>query len=314
MFTYILRRLMAALPVIVGAIAVVFILTSVVPGDPAQLMVGQRGDPATIQKLREDLGLNRPLWQQFVDFFKGVMTLDLGRSYRSKMPVTQAIAERLPVTARLALGSMALAVVSGVTLGMLAALKQNSVLDYGSMIAALIGISAPSFWVGSMLIFLFCVQLRWVPGTGTGDGSWIYMLLPVLTLGMRPAALIARLTRCGMLEVLGQDFIRTARAKGLAERAVIIGHALKNAMLPVVTVIGTSMAEMLGGAVVVERLFSLPGVGRLGVEAILNRDFPLIRGQVLFLALVFVVINLLVDLSYPLFDPRIRYGGTWRRE
>ena len=305
---------MAALPVIVGAIAVVFILTSVVPGDPAQLMVGQRGDPATIQKLREDLGLNRPLWQQFVDFFKGVMTLDLGRSYRSKMPVTQAIAERLPVTARLALGSMALAVVSGVTLGMLAALKQNSVLDYGSMIAALIGISAPSFWVGSMLIFLFCVQLRWVPGTGTGDGSWIYMLLPVLTLGMRPAALIARLTRCGMLEVLGQDFIRTARAKGLAERAVIIGHALKNAMLPVVTVIGTSMAEMLGGAVVVERLFSLPGVGRLGVEAILNRDFPLIRGQVLFLALVFVVINLLVDLSYPLFDPRIRYGGTWRRE
>ena len=235
MFTYILRRLMAALPVIVGAIAVVFILTSVVPGDPAQLMVGQRGDPATIQKLREDLGLNRPLWQQFVDFFKGVMTLDLGRSYRSKMPVTQAIAERLPVTARLALGSMALAVVSGVTLGMLAALKQNSVLDYGSMIAALIGISAPSFWVGSMLIFLFCVQLRWVPGTGTGDGSWIYMLLPVLTLGMRPAALIARLTRCGMLEVLGQDFIRTARAKGLAERAVIIGHALKNAMLPVVT-------------------------------------------------------------------------------
>ncbi|MGI6703613.1 MAG: ABC transporter permease [Clostridia bacterium] len=314
MFTYILRRLMAALPVIVGAIAVVFILTSVVPGDPAQLMVGQRGDPATIQKLREDLGLNRPLWQQFVDFFKGVMTLDLGRSYRSKMPVTQAIAERLPVTARLALGSMALAVVSGVTLGMLAALKQNSVLDYGSMITALIGISAPSFWVGSMLIFLFCVQLRWVPGTGTGDGSWIYMLLPVLTLGMRPAALIARLTRCGMLEVLGQDFIRTARAKGLAERAVIIGHALKNAMLPVVTVIGTSMAEMLGGAVVVERLFSLPGVGRLGVEAILNRDFPLIRGQVLFLALVFVVINLLVDLSYPLFDPRIRYGGTWRRE
>lgn len=314
MTNYVFRRLLAAIPVIVGVIAVVFILTSIVPGDPARLMVGQRGDPATIQKLREDLGLNRPLWQQFIDFFKGVVTLDLGRSYRTRMPVIQAIAERLPITARLALASMALAVTSGVTLGMVAALKQNSMLDYGSMIAALIGISAPSFWVGIMLVVLFCVQLRWIPGTGTGDGSWVYLVLPALTLGMRPAALIARLTRSGMLEVLGQDYIRTARSKGLTEKAIIIRHALKNAMIPVITVVGTGMAEMLGGAIVVEKLFSLPGVGRLGIEAILNRDFAIIRGQVLFMALIFVVTNLLVDLSYPLFDPRIKYGRTWRRE
>jgi len=187
-------------------------------------------------------------------------------------------------------------------------------LDHGSRLIALLGISAPSFWVGLMLISIFCVKLRWIPGTGTGDGSWIYLILPVITLGMRPAALIARLTRSGMLEVLEQDFVRTARAKGLSERAVVLGHALKNAMIPVVTVTGTGLAEMLGGAIVVERLFSLPGIGRLGIEAILNRDFPLIRGQVLFLALVFLITNLLVDLSYPVFDPRVKYDGWWKRE
>ncbi len=314
MSTYIVKRLLAAIPVISGVIAVVFILTYIVPGDPAQLMAGQRGNPETIQKIREDLGLNKPLWWQFADFFKRAVTLDLGSSYRNNMPVTRAIMQRLPLTAKLALASMALSVVTGVTMGVMAAVKQNTILDYGSMFIAALGISAPSFWVGLILVLLFCVHLEWIPGTGTGDGSWTYLVLPVFTLGMRPAALIARLTRSSMLEVMGQDYVRTAWSKGLPKRLVIVKHALKNAMIPVVTVAGIGMAEMLSGSIVVERMFSLPGVGRLGIEAVLNRDFPVIRGQVLFLALVFIFTNLLVDLSYPLLDPRIGYHRSWRGE
>jgi peptide/nickel transport system permease protein len=311
---YTIKRLLAAVPVVIGVIAVVFILTSIVPGDPARIIVGKTGDPATIQRIREELGLDRPLWEQFTDFFKGLLTFDLGRSYRNNRPVTQVLMERLPLTAKFAVSSTALAVVTGVSLGVVSAVKKDSILDHGGRILALLGISAPSFWIGLMLILLFCVKLRWIPGTGTGDGGWMYLVLPVITLGIRPAAFIARLTRSGMLEVLGQDYIQTAWAKGLSGRVVVLGHALKNAMIPVVTVAGTCMAEMMGGAIVVEKLFSLPGIGRLGLEAILARDFPVIRGQVLLLALVFVATNLLVDLTYPLFDPRIKYGGKGRHE
>jgi peptide/nickel transport system permease protein len=311
---YTIRRLLAAVPVVIGVIAVVFILTSIVPGDPARLIAGKTADPETIQRIREELGLNRPLWEQFTDFFKGVLTFDLGRSYRNNRPVTQVIMERLPLTAKLAVSSTALAVVTGVSLGVVSAVKKDSMLDHGGRVLALLGISAPSFWIGLMVVLLFCVKLRWIPGTGTGDGGWLYLVLPVITLGMRPAAFITRLTRSGMLEVLEQDYIQTAWAKGLPGRAVVLGHALKNAMIPVATVAGTCMAEMMGGAIVVEQFFSLPGVGRLGLEAILARDFPVIRGQVLLLALVFVAVNLLVDLTYPLFDPRIKYGGKRRHE
>lgn len=314
MAIFTIKRLLAAVPVVIGVIAVVFILTSVVPGDPARLIVGKTGDPATIQRIREELGLNRPLWKQFTDFFKGLLTFDLGKSYRNNRPVTQVLMERLPLTAKIAVSSTALAVVTGVSLGVVSAVKKGSILDHGGRILALLGISAPSFWIGLMLVLLFCVKLRWIPGTGTGDGSWTYLILPVITLGMRPAAFIARLIRSGMLEVLEQDYIRTAWAKGLPGRTVVLGHGLKNAMIPVVTVAGTCMAEMMGGAIVVEELFSLPGIGRLGLEAILARDFPVIRGQVLLLALVFVATNLLVDLTYPLLDPRIKYGGKWRHE
>ncbi|HZX46694.1 MAG TPA: ABC transporter permease [Clostridia bacterium] len=312
MVIYTIKRLLAAVPVVIGVIAVVFILTSIVPGDPARIIAGKTADPETIQRIREELGLDRPLWEQFTDFFKGVLTFDLGRSYRNNRPVTQVIMERLPLTAKLAVSSTALAVVAGVSLGVVSAVKKDFMLDHGGRVLALLGISAPSFWIGLMLILLFCVKLRWIPGTG--DGGWMYLVLPVITLAIRPAAFIARLTRSGMLEVLGQDYIRTAWAKGLPGRAVVLGHALKNAMIPVVTVAGTCMAEMMGGAIVVEKLFSLPGIGRLGLEAILARDFPVIRGQVLLLALVFVAANLLVDLTYPLFDPRIKYGGKGRHE
>jgi peptide/nickel transport system permease protein len=311
---YTIKRLLAAVPVVIGVIAVVFILTNIVPGDPARIIVGKTGDPETIQRIREELGLNRPLWEQFTDFFKGLLTFDLGRSFRNNRPVTQVLMERLPLTAKLAVSSTALAVVTGVWLGVVSAVKKGTMLDHGGRILALLGISAPSFWIGLVLVLLFCVKLRWIPGTGTGDGSWIYLVLPVITLGIRPAAFIARLTRSGMLEVLEQDYIQMAWAKGLPGKAVVLGHALKNAMIPVVTVAGTCMAEMMGGAIVVEKFFSLPGIGRLGLEAILARDFPVIRGQVLLLALVFVAVNLLVDLTYPLFDPRIKYGGKRRHE
>ncbi|NLZ91988.1 MAG: ABC transporter permease [Clostridiales bacterium] len=314
MAIYTIKRLLAAVPVVIGVIAVVFILTNIVPGDPARIIVGKTGDPETIQRIREELGLNRPLWEQFTDFFKGLLTFDLGRSFRNNRPVTQVLMERLPLTAKLAVSSTALAVVTGVWLGVVSAVKKGTMLDHGGRILALLGISAPSFWIGLVLVLLFCVKLRWIPGTGTGDGSWIYLVLPVITLGIRPAAFIARLTRSGMLEVLEQDYIQMAWAKGLPGKAVVLGHALKNAMIPVVTVAGTCMAEMMGGAIVVEKFFSLPGIGRLGLEAILARDFPVIRGQVLLLALVFVAVNLLVDLTYPLFDPRIKYGGKRRHE
>jgi len=305
--TYIIKRLIGAVPVILGVIAVVFILTTIVPGDPARLMMGQRGDPETIALIRKELGLDKPLWYQFIDFFRRALTFDLGKSYRNNMLVTRAIMERIPVTAKLAVFSMGIAVILGITFGIISAVKQYSLLDYGSMLVAMLGISAPSFWVGLLLILLFCVKLGWIPGTGTGNGELIYYVLPSITLGVRPAALIARLTRSSMLEIIRQDYIRTARAKGLSERVVVLKHALRNAMIPVITIVGIQTAYFLSGAIVIEKLFSLPGIGRLSVEALINRDFPIIRGVILFMALLFVTINLLVDLSYPLFDPRIKY-------
>lgn len=307
MFAYIIRRLLGAVPVVVGVITVVFILTTIVPGDPARIMVGQRGDPATIERIRKEMGLDDPILVQYVNFFRRAIVFDLGKSYRNNMPVTQAILQRLPVSAKLAFFSMILAVVMGVTIGIISAVKQYSFLDYVSMLIALLGISAPTFWVGVLLVLLFCVVLGWIPGIGTGKGEWYYFILPVLTLGVRPAALIARLTRSSMLEIIRQDYIRTARAKGLAERVVIIKHALRNAMIPVVTIIGSQTASLLSGVVLTETIFALPGIGRLSVEALVNRDFPVMRGVVLFMALCFVFANLLVDLSYPLFDPRIKY-------
>lgn len=307
MFAYTIRRLIVAVPVILGVIAVVFILTTIVPGDPARLMCGQRGDPATIERIRHEMGLDQPLWYQFIDFFRKALTFDLGKSYRNNMPVTQAIIERLPVTAKLALSAMVIAVILGVTFGIISAVKQYSGWDYSCMIAALSGISAPSFWVGLLLVLLFCVRLRWIPGVGLGNGEWYYYILPAVTLGVRPAALIARLTRSSMLEIIRQDYIRTARAKGLSERVVVVKHALRNAMIPVSTIIGIQTASLLSGVVLIENVFALPGIGRLSVEALINRDFPVIRGVILFMALLFVFVNLLVDLTYPLFDPRIKY-------
>ena len=307
MFTHILRKLLYSIPVVWGVVTVIFILMSVVPGDPARLMAGQRGDPETLARIRHDMGLDLPLTQQYTKFIGELTRGDLGMSYRNNEKVASAIKTRFASTMRLALWAMIIAISIGLTAGVVSAAKQNSIFDYGAMIVAVLGVSAPVFWVGLLLLLVFAYNLGWVPGIGEGDGSWKYLILPAFALGVRPAALIARLTRSCMLEVLNQDYIRTARAKGIKESLVVMKHALKNAMIPVVTIIGTQISELLSGAVLTESIFAWPGVGRLAVEALVNRDLPMIRGTVIVMALTFLIANLIVDISYSFFDPRVRY-------
>ncbi len=308
MLSYIIRRLLYTVPVIWGVVTVVFLLMAVVPGDPARIMMGQRGDPETLARIRSDLGLDLPIHQQYFRFLKEVAKGDFGTSYRTNQKVYHAIVERFPATFRLAFWAMIFASTIGVTAGILSAVKQYSFFDYSAMFFAIVGVSAPVFWVGLILLFIFAYNLNFIPGVGYGDGSVLYLILPVITLGVRPAALIARLTRSCMLEVLNQDYIRTARAKGLGEKTVILKHALKNAMIPVITIIGTQLSALLSGAVLTETIFAWPGIGRLAVEALVARDFPMIRGTVIFMALIFLVANIAVDISYGFIDPRVRYS------
>lgn len=307
MFTHIVRKLLYTIPVVWGVVTLVFILMAVVPGDPARLMLGQRGDPQTLERIRKDLGLDLPLTQQYTKFLKELVRGDLGMSYRNNQKVSSAIMERFSATMRLSLWAMAIAIVVGLSAGILSAAKHNTVFDYVAMVIAVTGVSAPVFWVGLLLLLVFAYNLGWVPGIGYGDGGWRYLILPAIALGVRPAALIARLTRSCMLEVLNQDYIRTARAKGVKESVVVMKHALKNAMIPVVTIIGTQVSNLLSGAVLTESIFAWPGIGRLAIEALVNRDFPMIRGTVIVMAMTFLVANLLVDISYGFFDPRVRY-------
>lgn len=307
MFSYIVRKMLYAVPVIWGVVTIVFILMTIVPGDPARLMMGQRGDPETLARIRADLGLDLPIHKQYTRFLKDLVRGDLGVSYRNNEKVVDALMTRFGATLKLAFWAMVLAALLGILAGVVSAVKQYSIFDYSAMFIAISGISAPVFWVGLLLLLVFAYTLHLVPGVGYVPGDWRYFILPVITLGVRPAALIARLTRSCMLEVLTQDYIRTARAKGLRERLVIMRHALKNALIPVVTIIGTQVAELLSGAVLTETIFAWPGVGRLAVEALIARDFPMIRGTVIFMAVIFLVANLIVDISYGFIDPRIRY-------
>jgi peptide/nickel transport system permease protein len=307
MFSYIVRKMLYAVPVIWGVVTIVFILMTIVPGDPARLMMGQRGDPETLARIRADLGLDLPIHKQYTRFLKDLVRGDLGVSYRNNEKVVDALMTRFGATLKLAFWAMVLAAFLGILAGVVSAVKQYSIFDYSAMFIAISGISAPVFWVGLLLLLIFAYTLHLVPGVGYVPGDWRYFILPVITLGVRPAALIARLTRSCMLEVLTQDYIRTARAKGLRERLVIMRHALKNALIPVVTIIGTQVAELLSGAVLTETIFAWPGVGRLAVEALIARDFPMIRGTVIFMAVIFLVANLIVDISYGFIDPRIRY-------
>lgn len=298
------RRLLLSVPTLAGVLVVVFLLLYVAPGDPVQAMVGERADPATIARLRAELKLDEPLVTQFAHYAGGILRGDLGRSYITNRPIVQDIAERFPRTLLLASAAMLLATLSGVTIGVLAAIRPNGWFDRIALAITYVGISFPVYWVGLLLIVLFAVTLRWLPASGYGGIS--YLILPALALGSRSIAYLARVTRSAMLEVLGADFVRTARAKGLAERTVLIRHALRNALIPVVTVIGLDFGAYLTGSILTETVFSWPGIGRYVVLAISRRDLPAVQGAVLFLSVVFVTVNLITDVVYQKVDPRIR--------
>ena len=307
MLTWILRRILAVVPVLFGVTLAVFSMLFLVPGDPVKMMLAEFvTNPDQVAQMRAQLHLDEPILKQYGRFVTGAVRGDLGTSIRSRRPVITEIRENLGSTAQLAAAAMVVAVALGIPLGLLAALARNSWLDVASMGAALLGVSMPSFWLGLLLIFVFSLHLAWFPATGGGDLH--HLVLPAITLGMIAAAIIARLTRSSMLEVLGQDYVRTARAKGLGGFAVVVRHALKNALIPVITIFGLQFGNLLAGAVIVETVFSRPGLGRLIVGGILNKDFPLVQGVVLFVATIYVVINVLVDVAYAYADPRIRLG------
>ncbi len=314
MGVYIIRRVLGLIPVLILVAVVSFLLIHIIPGDPAAVMLGTDATPQEVEKLREDLGLNEPLHVQFYRWISRVLRGDLGDSFFMGRPVTVALLERLPATILLAVAALFFAVLIGVPAGIIAAVKQNSITDQLVMIIALIGVSLPSFWIGLNLILIFSVNLRWLPSGGYVpltenfiDGLRC-LLMPAFALGFMQAALIARMTRSSMLEVLRQDYIRTARSKGLAEQVVVGLHALKNAMIPILTVIGTAFGVLLGGAVIVETVFAYPGIGRLVVAAVQRRDYPVIQGALLLISSIYVLVNLLVDILYTLIDPRIKYN------
>jgi peptide/nickel transport system permease protein len=306
-YQYIVRRLLLTIPVVFGVSLIVFSSIRLIPGDPARALAGVNATPEYIQQIRDRYGLDDPIYVQYGRLMMGLVTGDLGTSTFSRRPVTTEIGERFPRTLTLASISLLISTVVGVSAGIVSATRRNSLFDNVSMFVALVGVAAPVFWMALMLQLLFAVQLRWLPATGMGGIR--HLILPAITLGMASAALMARITRSSMLDVLKQDFITTARAKGLAERVVVYKHALKNALIPVVTVLGLQFGILLGGAVLTETVFAWPGVGRLLVDAILRRDYPIVQGTVMLLAFLFVIINLVVDVIYAFLDPRIHYQG-----
>ena len=307
MLTYVGRRILAVVPVLIGVTLAVFSMLFLVPGDPVKIMLAEFvTTPEQIARMRAQLHLDEPVLVQYGRFVGNALRGDLGVSIRSRRPVAAEIRENIGSTGQLALASMVVAIGLGVPLGLLAALGRNSWLDVAAMVVALLGVAMPSFWLGFLLIFVFSLHLGWLPATGGGD--LLHLVMPAVALGMIAAAIIARLTRSSMLEVLGQDFVRTARAKGLGGWSVIVRHALRNALTPVVTVFGLQFGNLLAGAVIVETVFSRPGLGRLIVGGILAKDFPLVQGTVLFVAAAYVLINVMVDVAYAYVDPRIRIG------
>ena len=304
MVNFIVRRILQTIPVLFGVIVITFILMYMVPGDPVVSMVGERYDEETIHKLRKELHLDDSLPMQFVHYVSNVMRGDFGKSFITGGSVSEELLIKFPNTLILAVASMIVAIITGLTMGIVSSLKPQSILDKITMFFALAGISAPVFWVGLMLILFIGVFLQWLPPTGFGGVE--YIILPAITLGLRSAAYLARLTRATMLDVLNQDYIRTARMKRLPEWKVILKHGFPNILIPIITVIGTDFGSYLSGAVLTESIFGWPGIGRYALEAILKRDFPVIQGTVLFMALMFILANLIVDIFYGIVDPRMR--------
>jgi peptide/nickel transport system permease protein len=311
--TYLLRRLLALLPVMLVVVTIVFFLIHLIPGDPVAVILGPEANAEQIEDARRALGLDRPLPEQLVRFYARLLRGDLGRSYYLDRPVTTALLERAEPTLVLMAGALLVAVLIGVPSGIVAGAYPGSGWDRVLMTAALLGVCVPGFWLSLNFIYLFSVRLGWLPVAGYASvfsdpvAAFRHLLLPAVSLGFSQSALIARIARSCMIEVLRQDYIRTARAKGLAERSVIYLHAFRNALVPVVTVIGITMAILIGGAVVTEIVFNIPGLGRLIISAILRRDYPVVQGVVLVTAAAYMLINLVVDMVYAFIDPRIRY-------
>lgn len=315
MTQYIIRRLIQALFIIWGCATLVFFMLRMIPGDPVIQMLGPEYTPEAAAALRTKLGLDQPLHMQYVRWMGNVLRGDLGGSIASGETVAEAIASGLPKTLSLATLSFIIALVIALPAGIIAALKRNSAFDYVASVVAFVGVSMPSFWFGIILILIFAVHLQWLPAIGyselTEDGFWPWLqrlILPSLAIGAAYSAILMRFVRAGLLEVLGSDYVRTARAKGVREQAVILRHALRNALIPVVTVIGIQLALLLSGTVVVETVFSIRGIGRILVGAIFDRDYPIVQGVILLIAVIFVLANLVVDIVYTLLDPRIHYS------
>jgi peptide/nickel transport system permease protein len=305
MIVYIIQRLLWVIPIVLGVSTLVFFFIHLIPGDPVELMLGESAESADKEALREELGLNKPILQQYFQFLKGLFQGDLGRSLSTRKPVLQSILAKYPATLELTFAALCVAITIAIPLGVIAATRQYSWIDNSSMFMALFGVSMPNFWLGPMLIILFSINLGWLPISGRGGLS--HLVLPAITLGMAMAAILTRMTRSSVLEIIHEDYIRTARAKGLRESLVIFKHALRNALIPVITLIGLQFGTLLSGAVITETIFAWPGVGRLTIDAINKRDYPLIQGCVLMIALSYVLVNLLTDLFYSVIDPRIKY-------
>ncbi len=312
MWRYIVRKFLAAIPVLLGAALLAFLILHLSPGDPARLVAGEGAYEEDVQIIRKKLGLDQPFLVQYLRFVGSSLRGEFGRSLRTGRLVRDEVAARFPYTFELAVASLILSIGIGVVAGVAAAIRPNTAYDYGATLLALAGVSTPVFWLGLLLMLLFSYYLGWLPASGRGGPLWTLaglqsIIMPAIALGTPSAAIIARLTRSSLLEVLRQDYVRTARSKGLIERAVIGHHALRNALIPVVTVVGLRLGALLGGAVITEQVFAWPGIGTLIVTAIATRDYPMVQGTMLIAALVFVVVNLGVDLAYALVDPRIRY-------
>lgn len=304
MYKYIIRRILFLIPVLLGVSFIVFSLLYITPGDPARIVLGDQATEEAVQEFRNKEGLNDPFLVQYGRYVLNAMKGDIGRSYMTRRPVSDEILSAFPYTIKLAALSMVIAILLGIPFGIISAIKQYSLFDSVTMIGAMIGLSMPVFWLGILLILFFSVYLRWLPSSGFN--TFAAMVLPAITLAAQSVAIVTRMTRSSMLEVVRQDYIRTARAKGQKESVVIWRHALGNALIPVVTVVGLQFGHLLGGAVLTESIFSIPGVGRLMVEAIKMRDYPLVQGGVLYIAIAFSIVNLLVDLIYAWIDPRIK--------
>lgn len=307
MRSYLVRRLLLVVPVVWGVVTLVFLFLHLIPGDPVEILLGETALPADRESLRTELGLDKPLFEQYHNFLLGILKGDLGRSVQQRKQVGRLILDRYPATLQLTGAAMVVSIVIALPAGILCGLRQYSLWDHSTMFFALLGVSMPTFWLGPLLIWVFSIQFGLLPVSGRGGVE--HLVLPAITLGASMAAIVARMTRSSVLEVLGEDFVVAARAKGLSEKRVVLKHVLRNALLPILTVVGLQFGALLAGSIITETIFSWPGLGTLTVQAIQARDYPLVQGCVLVIALSYVFVNLLTDFLYAWIDPRIHYDG-----